>query len=108
MGSYLTQVVEKAVKMGESNACMKRIVAMPTAGSCGVIPAVLLTYREQMHIEDEKMIEALYVAGGIGEVIADSAGISGAEGGCQAECGSASAMAAAAAVAGELIDFRSL
>lgn len=96
LGSYLTQVVEKAVKMGESNACMKRIVAMPTAGSCGVIPAVLLTYREQMHIEDEKMIEALYVAGGIGEVIADSAGISGAEGGCQAEIGTASAMAAGA------------
>lgn len=88
--------MEKAVKMGESNACMRRIVAMPTAGSCGVIPAVLLTYKEQKQVSDERIVEALYVAGGIGEVIATSASISGAEGGCQAEIGSASAMAAGA------------
>lgn len=96
VGDFLVQVMEKAVKMGESNACMRRIVAMPTAGSCGVIPAVLLTYKEQRNASMEKMIEALYVAGGIGEVIAASASISGAEGGCQAEIGSASAMAAGA------------
>lgn len=96
IGDYLTEVMEKAVKMGESNACMKRIVAAPTAGSCGVIPAVLLTYEEQKDVTEDKMVEALFVAAGIGEVIATSASISGAEGGCQAEIGSASAMAAGA------------
>lgn len=96
IGTYLGLVIEKAIKMGESNACMRRIVAMPTAGSCGVIPAVLLSYQEFRCVSDEEMIKALYVAGGIGEVIAASASISGAEGGCQAEIGSASAMAAGA------------
>ncbi len=96
VGEFLVEVMEKAVKMGESNACMRRIAAMPTAGSCGVIPAVLLTYQEQKNVPDERIIEALYVAGGIGEVIAENACISGAEGGCQAEIGSASAMAAGA------------
>ena len=85
-----------AIKMGESNACMRRIVAAPTAGSCGVLPAVLLSYEEINATEEEKMIEALYVAAGIGEVIANRAFISGAEGGCQAEIGSAAAMAAGA------------
>lgn len=96
VGDFLMEVMEKAVKMGESNACMKRIAAMPTAGSCGVIPAVLLTYQEQKNVSDDRIIEALYVAGGIGGVIAENACISGAEGGCQAEIGSASAMAAGA------------
>lgn len=96
IGDFLTMVMEKAVKMGESNACMKRIVAMPTAGSCGVIPAVLLSYKEYKQVPEEEIIKALYVAGGIGEVIAASATISGAEGGCQAEIGTASAMAAGA------------
>lgn len=96
IGDFLTSVMEKAVKMGESNACMKRIVAAPTAGSCGVIPAVLLSYAEKREVSEDKMVEALFVAAGIGEVIATSASISGAEGGCQAEIGSASAMAAGA------------
>ncbi len=96
LGDFISEVMEKAVKMGESNACMRRIVAMPTAGSCGVIPAVILTYGKQYSVEKNKLVEALYVAGGIGEVIAASASISGAEGGCQAEIGSASAMAAGA------------
>lgn len=96
IGDFLTQVMEKAVKMAESNACMQRIVAAPTAGSCGVIPAVLLTYREQRNVTEERLVEALFVAAGIGEVIANSASISGAEGGCQAEIGSASAMVAGA------------
>lgn len=96
IGTFLTMVMEKAVKMGESNACMKRIVAAPTAGSCGVIPAVLLTYLELRNPEKQKIIEALYVAAGIGQVIATTASISGAEGGCQAEIGSASSMAAGA------------
>ena len=96
VGTFLTMVMEKAVKMGESNACMKRIVAAPTAGSCGVIPAVLLTYLEQKKPPKEKIIQALFVSAGIGEVIANTASISGAEGGCQAEIGSASSMAAGA------------
>lgn len=96
IGDFLTVVMEKAVKMAESNACMKRIVAAPTAGSCGVIPAVLLTYEEQRDILEDKLVEALFVAAGIGEVFATSASIAGAEGGCQAEIGVASAMAAGA------------
>lgn len=96
MGEFLAGVIEKAVKMAESNACMKRIVAAPTAGSCGVLPAVLLTYREQRETPEEDMVKALFVAAGIGEVLAASASISGAEGGCQAEIGSAGAMAAGA------------
>lgn len=98
IGDFLTEVMEKAVKMSESNACMRRIVAAPTAGSCGVIPAVLLTYENQREVSEKQLIEALFVAAGIGEVIAESASISGAEGGCQAEIGSASAMAAGAVV----------
>ena len=88
--------MEKAIKMGESNACMKRIVAAPTAGACGVLPAVLISYQEHFNIEDEIMIKAMYVAAGIGKVIATNAFIAGAAGGCQAEIGSASAMAAGA------------
>ena len=96
VGDFIAEVMERAVKMDESNACMKRIVAMPTAGSCGVIPAVIITYMKQKNVDRHRIVEALYVAGGIGEVIAASASIAGAEGGCQAEIGSASAMAAGA------------
>lgn len=96
IGDFMTEVMEKAVKMGESNACMKRIVAAPTAGSCGIIPAVLLTYKKQYNPPAEKIIQSLYVTAGIGEIIALNACISGAKGGCQAEIGSSSAMAAGA------------
>lgn len=96
IGNFLAMVMEKAVKMAESNACMGRIVAAPTAGSCGVIPAVLLTYLEEKNVEKTRVVEALFVAAGIGQVIAETASISGAEGGCQAEIGSASSMAAGA------------
>lgn len=96
LGDFMTEVMEKAVKMGESNACMKRIVAAPTAGSCGIIPAVLLTYEKQCNVNEEKIVQALFVAAGIGEVIAQNACISGAQGGCQAEIGSSTAMAAGA------------
>ena len=88
--------MEKAIKMGESNACMRRIVAAPTAGSCGILPAVLLSYAEDYRTSEEEMVHALYIAAGIGKVIAENAFIAGAAGGCQAEIGSASAMAAAA------------
>ena len=93
-GEYMGLVMEKAVKMGESNACMKRIVAAPTAGACGVIPAVFLSYEEYCKETENRMVEALFVSAGIGAVIAENASIAGASGGCQAEIGSASAMAA--------------
>lgn len=93
-GDFIGEVMAKALKMGESNACMKRIVAAPTAGSCGVMPAVFLTYQEEYNVSDDKMVEAMFVAAGIGAVIAERAFIAGATGGCQAEIGSASAMAA--------------
>lgn len=137
-GDFMGKVITEALKMGESNACMKRIVAAPTAGACGVMPAILVPYYERMILQninvednaennittdygdnksnnittdnaeqkdkdtkakkeaDEKIIKALYVAAGIGEVIARRASISGARGGCQAEIDSASAMAAGA------------
>lgn len=93
-GPFLGQVMERALKMAESNACMKRIVAAPTAGSCGVVPAVFLSVQEERGFSEERMVEALYVAAGIGGVIANRAFLAGAAGGCQAEIGSASAMAA--------------
>ena len=93
-GDFIGCVMEKALKISESNACMKRIVAAPTAGSCGVVPAVFLSVQEHQDLSDERMVEALYVAGGIGGVIASRASLSGAAGGCQAEIGAASAMAA--------------
>lgn len=93
-GDFIGKVMEKALKTSESNACMKRIVAAPTAGSCGVVPAVFLTIQEEKGYSEEQMVEALYVAAGIGGVIANRAFLAGAAGGCQAEIGSASAMAA--------------
>ena len=97
-GDFTAQVIAEALAMGESNACMRRIVAAPTAGACGVMPAVLVPlYRQGKYTEDH-MVHAMFVASGIGAVIAYRACISGAAGGCQAEIGSASAMAAGALV----------
>lgn len=93
---FTARVMIRALRVSESNACMKRIVAAPTAGSCGVVPAVLITAAERYNLDDDKITESLFVSGGIGGVIATRASISGAEGGCQAEIGSASAMAAGA------------
>ena len=93
-GDYLAEVTAEALKTAECNACMKRIVAAPTAGSCGVVPAVFLSVQEERGFSEECMVEALYVAAGIGGVIANRAFLAGAAGGCQAEIGSASAMAA--------------
>ena len=93
-GDYLADVMACALKTAESNACMKRIAAAPTAGACGVLPAVLLPlYRRGLLTEDDA-IDALFVSTGIGSVIAERASMSGAEAGCQAEIGAASAMAA--------------
>lgn len=95
---YFADVMAEALKTAECNACMKRIVAAPTAGASGVLPAVLLPLQARDGLDDRRMVEALYVAAGFGQVIATRASISGAEGGCQAEVGSASGMAAAALV----------
>ncbi len=95
-GDYIGQVIAQALEMGESNACMKCIVAAPTAGSCGVLPAVLLPYQTREGLDDNTMVRAMYVAGAIGQVVAAKASIAGAAGGCQAEIGTASAMGAAA------------
>ena len=94
-GDFVGMVMEKALKMGESNACMRRIVAARTAGSCGVIPAVFISYETYFKALEDDMVKALLIASGIGAVIAENASIAGASGGCQAEIGSASAMAAA-------------
>ena len=96
--SYVSEVIAEALSMAESNACMCRIVACPTAGSCGVMPAVLLPLVKEGNITQKQILEALYVASGIGIVIAHKACIAGATGGCQAEIGTASAMAAGALV----------
>ena len=98
-GGYVSEVITEALSMAESNACMRRIVAAPTAGACGVLPAVLLPLCKYEELSQHQILEALYVASGIGAVIAYRACIAGASGGCQAEIGTASAMAAGALVA---------
>lgn len=95
-GDFMSRVIAAALKMGCSNACMRRIVAAPTAGACGVLPAVLVTTQRARGFSEERMIQAMYVAAGVGQVIAYRAFLAGAAGGCQAEVGSASSMAAAA------------
>ena len=97
-GPYLQEVIEEALKTAECNACMKRIVAAPTAGSCGVLPAVLIPLYRSQAATEEQILDGLYIAAGFGQVTAARASLSGAEGGCQAEVGTASAMAAAALV----------
>ena len=70
-GDFVAKVMSNALKMGCNNACMKRIVAAPTAGACGVLPAVLVTYYKEYNVPEEKMIEAMYVAAGLGQIIAN-------------------------------------
>ena len=93
---YFADVMAEALKTAECNACMKRIVAAPTAGSCGVLPAVLLPLQRRGLADEAAVHRALYIAAGFGQVVAARATLAGAEGGCQAEIGTASAMAAAA------------
>ena len=97
-GGFLQRVIATALMVGEQNACMGRIVAAPTAGASGVMPAVLLPLRDREGLSEQTLVQCLYVAAGFGQVIAGRASIAGAEGGCQAEIGAASAMAAAALV----------
>ena len=101
-GGYLASpalsAASYAVGVAEVNAVMGRIVACPTAGSCGIVPAALYVAREQRRVSEEAIVGALFTAAGIGMVIDQNASIAGAEGGCQAECGTAAGMAAAALV----------
>ena len=97
-GPILSRAMARAMAVNEVNAGMGCIVATPTAGSAGILPGVLLTLQEAYGFNDEQLVDALFTASGVGAVIARRASISGAEGGCQAETGSAAAMAAAAAV----------
>ncbi len=98
LGKDFSMMVSKILAVSELNACMGRIVAAPTAGSCGVLPGVLLSVAEKKHYRDHDLVKALFVAGGIGEVISIRASLSGSNHGCQAEVGSASAMTAGALV----------
>ncbi|WP_416826884.1 L-serine ammonia-lyase, iron-sulfur-dependent, subunit alpha [Ectobacillus polymachus] len=97
-GTVLLDAVSKAVATNEVNAAMGTICATPTAGSAGVVPGTLFAVKEKLHPSREEMVEFLFTAGAFGFVIANNASISGAAGGCQAEVGSASGMAAAAIV----------
>ena len=97
-GPVLDGAILKAIAIAEVNTAMGRIVAAPTAGSCGILPAVLFTVAEKLNSTQDDLVRGLFTAAGFGIVIAKTAGISGATGGGQAECGSASGMAAAAVV----------
>lgn len=98
VGSFAAKASRNAIATNEVNASMGIICATPTAGSAGVLPGVLMALVEERDLSIDQQIRFLFVAGGIGYVIANNASISGAEGGCQAEIGSASAMCAAALV----------
>lgn len=97
-GAFLNRVMARALSCSEVNASMGRICAAPTAGSCGILPAVLLTMQEEYGLPRRAVLDALLTASGFGAVVMKNATVAGAEGGCQAECGVAGAMAAAAAV----------
>lgn len=97
-GDFFTRAVARAMASANCNAAMGKIVATPTAGSCGILPGALVTLYEDEDIPKEDVVMSIFTAGAFGMVIANKASISGAQGGCQAECGAASAMAAAAIV----------
>lgn len=97
-GDFCARAMAIALSVAECNAAMGKIVASPTAGSCGILPGAVLTMMQLRGTDRQQVCLALMAAGGVGMVIARQASISGAEGGCQAECGSAAAMAAAALV----------
>ena len=97
-GNLLIDAVSKAVATNEVNAAMGTICATPTAGSAGVVPGTLFAVQNQLHPTREQMIRYLFTSGAFGFVVANNASISGAAGGCQAEVGSAAAIAAAAIV----------
>ena len=99
VGDFLVEAMAMAFSTSECNAAMGKIAAAPTAGSSGIMPAAMTSARKRYNFDDETMIKGLLTAIGIGQIIGKYATFAGAEGGCQAECGSASAMAASAITA---------
>lgn len=97
-GGFTNRAMARALAVSENNAAMGKIVAAPTAGSCGILPGAVVSMLDESRCSREAAVMALFTAGAFGMVIAQNASIAGAEGGCQAECGSAAAMAAAALV----------
>ena len=98
LGDTVSLAAAMALSCSELNASMQCIVACPTAGSCGIVPAVILSCAETTGLDRERMIDGLFTASAVGILIGSRATLAGAEGGCQAECGSAAAMGAAAVV----------
>lgn len=97
-GSRMVKAVASAMAVLEVNAAMGQVVAAPTAGSCGILPGVLVTIGNEFKLKDEELVKGLFTASAVGFVISRNATVSGAEGGCQAETGTASAMAAASVI----------
>lgn len=97
-GPFLAKAIARALAVAGCNASMGRIVAAPTAGSCGILPGCLVSLWEDQGFHQKDIVMSMFTAGAVGMVIASRASIAGAQGGCQAECGSAAAMAAAALV----------
>lgn len=97
-GEFINMLMARALSCSETNAAMGKVCAAPTAGACGILPAVLISIGERFDLSEDEILQGLLTASGIGAVIMSNATVSGAEGGCQAECGTAAAMAAAAAV----------
>lgn len=98
LGGQAASAMAYALAVSEVNASMGRVIATPTAGSCGILPGVFVSSQERFGWEDATLVEGLFAAGAIGYVIANNAFVSGAEGGCQSEVGSAIGMAAGALV----------
>lgn len=96
LGSALKKATARAIAVGEVNACMGKIAAAPTAGSAGILPAVLVTMMEEHAIPRERILEALLVSSAVGLVFAKNSSFAGSEAGCMGETGSAAAMAAGA------------
>ena len=97
-GDFMAKAMARALAVAGCNASMGKIVAAPTAGSCGILPGCLVSLYEDKHYDKKDIVMSMFTAGAIGMVIAERSSIAGAQGGCQAECGSAAAMAAAALV----------
>ncbi len=98
MSDVMSGAIMRSFSAAEVNASMGKIVACPTAGSCGIVPGVLLSVYEHKGKNNERLVDALLASGLVGQIIGDKATLAGAQGGCQAECGSAAGMAAAGAV----------
>ena len=95
-GPFLSRAISRALAVAGCNASMGRIVAAPTAGSCGILPGCLVSLYEDRGFAEREVVMSMFTAGAFGMAIAAKSGLAGAQGGCQAECGSAAAMAAAA------------